>query len=173
MSQDPMDAMFDIDLNSSAYSDLLNEAGRDDREGDQEFMVTGTVRDQWPQEYGGGPRAVINGVLASANSAKFNFTWSPPPPDAEEEAARRKQKQGTWDAAKVQAVASSIKLARQLSENYGIASPASIPVGTTIKVKLVKNKKGYLRLIQILPKDAALGTDTVNGGGGTPPASPF
>lgn len=157
MSSDPMDAMFD--LNNSAYDEILNDASKDNRVGDHDAVVIGVVNDQWKS---GDPRTKLQFKLLTANDAKADLTWSPPP--APEVYAAEK---ASWDRAKLQGVASGITVARQLVEHYGV-TPNKVKEGDRFKVKTVKNKEGFVRVIAFLPKDAAAGTQAASA-----PSSPF
>lgn len=125
------------------YADFLSDAEKDDRIGDQDFMVSDVVGDTWQS---GDPRWKINGVLVTANSAKCNITFSPPP-----SAAELKAQGATMEAGKKKAIAGQIRMAQKLAEYYGKAFE-SLKAGDLIRVKTVKNKEGFIRVIAVLPK---------------------
>mgnify|MGYP001576703689 CR=1 FL=1 len=136
---------FAQDYSSAAYNTFLDEADKDDRLGDQDFLITEKVVGHWDD---GSPNVKLNGVLSSANNAKFNMMFSAPPaPD----------KLATVDSGRKRGIALSIRLLKELRDNYGV-TPFSIEEGTTIRVKVDKDKvdkatgKYYLRGVSIKPK---------------------
>lgn len=153
MSSDPFDVMFDF--NDAAYTELIDDANKDDRVGDHEFLVTDVVRDHWQD---GSPRLKIKGNLLTAGNSKADWTFSPPPPPdviaAQATTMEKKTKR---------AIASSISMAKQLAQHYS-TTPGKIRVGDQFKIKTVKNKEGFVRIVSFLPKDHAVGgqanTDT-------------
>lgn len=145
-SNDPFDAMFSFD--DSAYKEFTDEASKDDRVGDHEFLVTDVVKDQWDD---GQPRLKVKGNLVTAGNAKADWTFSPPP--SPEELAARK---GTMERKTKQAIASSITMAKQLAQHYS-TTPGKIAVGNLFKIKTAKNREGFIRIIAFLPRDHAVG----------------
>lgn len=147
------DAIESMQLSDSAFADLEALDSQDSRLGDQDFLITEKVLDTWDD---GRPRFKAKGVLASANNARFDITWSPIPTDFGDEIARRKAGQPpTWEDKKFKSVTANAKFERRMRELYGFSSPTDITEGTIIRVKVVKNKKGYLALAALLPKGGA------------------
>lgn len=168
MSADP----FNFDLNADAYTDLVADAAKDDRVGDQDFLVTEIKDGEWDAKYGGGPFREFKGVLTSANNAKVNLTWSPPPSPAVVA-----EQSASWDRRKKQGVASSISIARQLGEHYA-KNPSTVKVGDNFRVKIVKTRRdestgkgGFLRIAAFVPKVSGNGTGETTEGAKT--TSPF
>jgi hypothetical protein len=136
------------DYNDDAYSQLLEDANKDDRVGDHDWMVTSVVHDQWPS---GDDRIRLVGSLLDIPKAKADLTISPPPaPDIV--AAESK----TWDHKKKRAIAATITMYRQLAQHYK-TSPENIKEGEMFRVKIVKTKVvdgkgGFLRVVSFLDK---------------------
>lgn len=132
------------DYSGSAYDDFLRDADKDNRLGDQDFLVTETIRGTFPNS--GDPYLKLNGVLSSANNSKFNITFGSVPKDLSTIPAEHKR--GT---------ALTIRLMKELREHYGVA-PAQVEEGMTLRVKIDKDKedkatgKYYLRAVAIKPK---------------------
>lgn len=145
MSTDALQDMY----NNSAYDALVDEASKDSRVGDHDFLVTKRVEDTWPS---GDPRLKLSGQLITARNAKADLTWSPPPPP-EVWAAEK----ATNDPGKNRAIANAVTLARQAFKHYqkGITQ---FQEGEVIRVKTGKSrtdadgKGGFIRIIAILPK---------------------
>lgn len=153
-----------MQLSNDAYADLMALDAQDSRLGDQDFLVTEKILDAWDD---GRPRFKAKGVLPSANNSRFDITWSPIPADFGDEIARRKAKQTpAWEDKKFKSVTANAKFERQMREFYGYPSPTDIPEGAIIRVKVVKNKKGYLALAALLPKSGS-----TSGAGASP--APF
>ena len=130
------------DWNDAAYAELESEAQRDNRLGDQTFMVTEVRQEQWPS---GDPRIKVLGVLTTANNAKCDLTVSPPPaPEVV------KDLMPTWEPAKKKAIAATIAIYRDMSKHYA-KTPETLAAGDEVNVKIVKNKEGYIRVAAILP----------------------
>lgn len=133
------------DYSSDAYKKFLDDADRDDRLGDQDFLVTEKSRGAFPS---GDPYFKLNGVLSSARNAKFNITFGVPPTP---------EQLPTLPAERRRGAALTIKLLKELREYYNV-SPATIEEGTTIRVKVGKDKEDketkqyYLRAVDIKPK---------------------
>lgn len=126
------------------YDKFIADADKDDRLGDQDFMVTEKIRGTFPNS--GDPYLKLNGVLQSANNAKFNITFGAVPRDLSTVPAEHKR-----------GASLTIRLVRELSEGYGVP-PGVVEEGTVIRVKVDKDKvdkntgKYYLRAVKILPK---------------------
>lgn len=132
----------DYNWNDAAYSELESEANKDDRLGDQTFMVTEVRNEQWPS---GDPRIKVLGILTTARSAKCDLTVSPPPaPEVV------KELMPTWEPNKKRAIAQTISIYRDMSKHYG-KTPETLAQGDEINVKIVKNKEGFIRVAAILP----------------------
>lgn len=143
MSDDPLAAM---NLNASAYDDLLKDAEKDDRVGEKNALVSAVVRDTWPS---GDPRTKVQFVLTDAGNAKADLTLSPPP--SPEEVAAQKD---SWDGKKKKAIAGAITIYRQLATHYGKGID-DVREGDTFRVKTAKNKEGFIRVVGFLPKAGA------------------
>lgn len=128
----------------SDYDGFLADAEKDDRVGDQDFMVAEVIEDTWQS---GDPRFKVKGTLLTAGQAKCDFTWSPPPP-----ASVLKEQMATMERGKKKGIASSIELAKKLALWYG-KKVADLRAGDVVRVKCVKNKEGFIRVVAILPKD--------------------
>ena len=142
----------------SAYDDLINDAARDDRAGDHDFIVSEVTHDYWPS---GDPRTKIRGQLLTANNAKADLTISPPPPP---EVVRAESK--TWETGKKKAIANAVTIYRQFAEYYGKSPDAEVANGLTpitegdvFRVKSIVTKRdertntgGFVRIIAIKPK---------------------
>ena len=131
-------------INWSEYDDFTAEAARDDRVGDQDFMVSEVAEDTWPS---GDPRFKVRGTLLTAGQAKCDFTWSPPPP-----ASVLKEQMATMERGKKRGIAGNIELAKKLALWYGKAV-AELAAGDVVRVKCVKNKDGFIRVVAVLPKE--------------------
>lgn len=142
----------------SAYDDLINDAARDDRAGDHDFIVNEVIHDYW--EKSGDPRTKIKGQLLTANNAKADVTLSPPPPP--EIVAAEK---ASWEPNKKKAIAGAITLYRQLATEYGKSPDAEVanglsPIteGDVFRVKTIVTKRnddgtgGFVRVIAFKPK---------------------
>ena len=146
--------MTDIDINdpfagdytSSEYDTFLADADKDNRLGDQDFLVTEKTSGTWPNS--GDRFYKLAGVLTSANNAKFNMTFGVPPPP---------EQLASLDSGRKRGAALNIRLLKDLREHYGV-NPATIEEGTTIRVKVDKDKVNkdtgqyYLRGVAIKPK---------------------
>lgn len=136
----------------AAYDDFVNDALKDNRVGDHEFMVTDVKMGKWSDLKPGlsnDPYYRIGGSLLTAGKAKTDFTWSPPPP-----ADVLKAEKDTMDEAKKKAIATAISLAKQLTQFYG-KRIQDLTIGDVFRVKTVKNKDKFIRVVAILPKDQA------------------
>ena len=130
------------DWNDSAYSELESEAARDDRIGDQTFMVTEVRNETWPS---GDPRIKVMGILTTARSSKCDLTVSPPPaPEVV------KEMMPTWESSKKKGIAATIAIYRNMFKHYG-KTPETLAQGDEFNVKIAKNKDGFIRVIAILP----------------------
>lgn len=127
----------------SEYDEFLAAADKDDRVGDHDFMVGEVLAETWPS---GDPRLKVKGALLTANNAKADITWSPPPP-----AAVLKDQATTMEGGKRKAIASAIRFAKNLAEDYG-RTVEGLKVGDVLRVKVVKNKEGFIRIVALLPK---------------------
>lgn len=127
----------------SEYDGFLADAEKDDRVGDQDLMVSEVIEDTWAS---GDPRVKVKGTLLTAGQAKCDFTWSPPPP-----ASVLKEQMATMERGKKKGIASSIELAKKLSLWYG-KRVTDLKAGDVVRVKCVKNKEGFIRVVAILPK---------------------
>lgn len=135
----------------SEYDDFLAKASKDNRVGDHEFMVTDIKSGKWSDLKPGlsnDPYYKVTGSLLSAGKAKVDFTWSPPPPAAELE---KMAEAGEMTERQEKAIATSISLAKQMAQFYG-AKVQELRVGDTFRVKTVKNKEGFVRIVAVLPK---------------------
>ena len=130
------------DWSNAAYSELESEANKDDRLGDQTFMVSEVREETWPS---GDPRIKVIGTLITARNSKCDLTVSPPP--APETV---KELMATWEPAKKKAIANTIAIYRDMSKHYG-KTPETLAAGDEINVKVVKNKEGFIRIASILP----------------------
>lgn len=154
---DPMSAM---NLQDSAYDELLKDAEMDNRVGDKQALVTSVVHDNWPS---GDPRMKFGFVLTDANNAKADLTLSPPPTPEEVKAQK-----ASWEPGKLRAIAQQVSIFRQFAQHYGI-SPDQIKEGDTFRVKTVKTRRdeegkgGFIRVIAVLPKAPAAGAATAGG----------
>lgn len=161
MSDSPIDINdpFAGDYSSDAYKKFLDDADKDDRLGDQDFLVTEKTAGTFPNS--GDRYWKLSGVLSSARNAKFNMTFGVPPSEAELATLPSERKRGA---------ALTIRLLSDLRTHYGV-SPASIEEGTTIRVKVDKDKvdkatgQYYLRGVAIKPKGE------IGKANGTAPAS--
>lgn len=131
-------------INWSQYDDFTADAAKDDRVGDQDFMVSEVVEDTWQS---GDPRVKVRGVLLTAGQAKCDFTWSPPPP-----ASILKEQMATMERGKKRGIAGNIELAKKLALWYGKAV-TDLKAGDVVRVKCVKNKDGFIRVVAVLPKE--------------------
>lgn len=138
--------------NDAAYTELESEASKDDRLGDQTFMVTEVRNETWPS---GDPRIKVLGILTTARSAKCDLTVSPPPaPEIV------KELMPTWEPNKKRAIAQTISIYRDMSKHYG-KTPETLAAGDEINVKIVKNKEGFIRVAAVLPPgDLAVKADS-------------
>lgn len=127
------------------YNKFLADTDRDDRVGDHDAVVTGKTEGVW--EKSGDRYTRIAVALASANNATVDFNLNELPTDEEMAAV------GTWDTAKKKAVASGIQLLKALDKFYG-KTAATLDVGDEIRIKAVKNKAGYIRVVAILDPNA-------------------
>lgn len=131
------------DYSGSNYDAFLADADKDSRLGDHDFLVSDKVRGAFPS---GDPYLKLDGVLQSANNAKFNITFGSVPADLSKVDDRFKR-----------GVALTIRLMRDLKEMYGVA-PGAVEPGTVIRVKVGKDKENkdtgqyYLRCVAIKPK---------------------
>ena len=162
MSEDALQAINMYD--DAAYKDLLDEANRDDRIGNQTLLITEVVNDHWDD---GQERTKAKGVLTTAGNAKADVTMSDPP-TAEEIVANK----ATWDRKKKFGVASSITLASSLAKHYG-KTRTQLRQGESYRVKIVKTKKdessgkgGFLRVVAFLPQEGAESNGSSAGGPG-------
>lgn len=130
---------------SQAYDDLQDEASRDDRLGNQMFMVTEAQNDKWPS---GDAFRRVSGVLTTARNAKADITFTQPVA-----ADVVKSEMAGWDQKKVRAIANSRAMVKNLIEHYGV-NPSEVKSGDSFAVRVVKNKAGYIRIVAILSKDA-------------------
>lgn len=166
MSTDALDAM--NQYNDAAYTDLLDEASKDDRVGKQRALVTSVVDDTWPQS--GDPRKKVHIALLTANNAKADITISPLPPPEVIVAQK-----ATWDRAKKQAIASSITIHKGLAQHYG-KRPDDIREGDVYEVQTVKTRRdestgkgGFIRVVAFLAPGSVNGTAApASGGSGGP-----
>ena len=134
--------MSTYDWNDAAYAELESEANRDDRLGDQTFLVSEVRHETWPS---GDPRIKVLGTLLTARNAKCDLTVSPPPaPEIV------KELMPTWEPAKKKGIAATIAIYRDMSKHYG-KTPETLAPGDEINVKIVKNKEGFIRVAAILP----------------------
>lgn len=142
----------DIDVNASDYADFLKDAEKDDAIGDQDFMVTSKVIDQWPS---GDPRIKIRGKLVSVpgqNKPQADLTISPPPAPSV-----IKAESASWDSRKKKAIASAIQIYDQLKKFYG-KKPSEVQEGDVFRVKIVRTRRdeagqgGFLRIVAFKDK---------------------
>jgi hypothetical protein len=137
------------DNNYGEYDSFLQEADKDDRVGDHDFMVESVDESYWPS---GDPRFEVRGVLTTAHNASVRHTWSPPPA-----AAVLKETGGSMDGNKKKAIASAIRFAKTLASEYG-KSVQTLKAGDVFRVKTVKTKidaegkGGFIRIVAVLPK---------------------
>lgn len=149
-------------INYSAYDDFLTDAAKDDRVGPHELLVNEVLEGVW--EASGDEYREIKGVLVTAGNADINFRLSPLPDPAE--LAERKP---FMDRGKKQAIARSITMHKQLGQHYG-KTHEEIQAGDRLKVEVVKNKDGFVRIVSFLSKDHAVG---VNGASAASSSVPF
>jgi len=79
--------------------------------------------------------------------ATFRIYWSPPPP-----ASVLKEQMATMERGKKRGIAGNIELAKKLALWYGKAV-AELAAGDVVRVKCVKNKDGFIRVVAVLPKE--------------------
>jgi len=150
--------------NSEVYDDLADEAAKDDRVGKQKFMVIDTQDDRWDAKYGGGAFRRVSGILVTARKAKVEILFNEPL-----SADVVKAEKAGWDQMKVKAVANSRAMVKQLIEHYGV-NPSELKPGDSFAVNIVKNKKGFIRIVAILPMDALTqNADIETADSGAPP----
>ena len=123
----------------SAYDSFLKEADRDDRVGDQDFMITDIVDKSWPS---GDKFKKVQGQLLTANGAKADFNLQALP--STEELAQA----GTWETGKKRGVAQGINMLKSLDKFYGKTADTLVP-GDELRVKCVKSK-GFIRIVALL-----------------------
>jgi hypothetical protein len=142
----------------SIWDDLDKEASVDNRIGNHDFLVDSITEGYWPdgQEY-----YEIEGRLTTANNFNLKQRMSPPP--TEEEVTANK---ASWDQSRKRGALLAHNNDTVLREHYG-TTLAEITPGSTFRVKTdyqTKDGKKYIRLINFLPKDAALNNNGSNSG---------
>ena len=149
------DPMATMNLDDSAYDELLKDADTDGRLGDREALVASVTHDTWPS---GDPRIKVKFVLTDARNAAADLTISPPPsPEVV------KAEKASWEPGKLRAIANTVSMYRQLATNYGI-SPDQIKEGDVFRIKTVKTKRlpdgsgGFVRCVAFLAKDGSVAT---------------
>lgn len=162
---DALSAMFD----DAAYSELIDEANKDDRAGEGNAIVLKITDDVWPS---GDPRRKILFSLLFAGNAKADLTIGDIP-SAEQVRAEK----ASWDSKKKKAIASAVSIAKQFAEHYGknpraVDGPTAVREGDQFRVKSVVTKRqpdgsgGFARIVSILsPTGNAPSTGGNNGPG--------
>ena len=129
----------------SEYDGFLEDAAKDDRVGDHNFLVESVAEEAWPS---GDPRFKIRGVLTTAGDSACDLTWSPPPP------ASVLSGDG-MERGKKRAIAMAINIAKSVENHYGKAI-TQLKQGDVLRVKTAKTKieadgrGGYIRIIAVL-----------------------
>lgn len=159
-------------LNDEAYNQLLKDAEKDNRVGDHDAIIAKVTNDNWPS---GDPRQKVDFVLVTANNAKADLTLSPPPSPAVVAA-----ESANWEPGKKRGVAASINIYRQAIQHYGVAITSEgrldLKEGQRFKVKTAKTRRdedgkgGFIRVIALLPKDHAVGSQVAASGAATAPS---
>lgn len=146
----------------SIWDDLDKEASVDNRIGNHDFLVDSVSEGSWPD---GQTYYEIEGRLVTANNFTLKQRLSPPP--TEEEVVANK---ASWDQNRKRGAMLAHNNDTVLREHYQ-TSLADITPGSTFRVKTdyqTKDGKKYIRLINFLPKTAAL-----SGNGDTDNDIPF
>jgi hypothetical protein len=124
----------------STYDAFLKEADRDNRIGDQDFIVTAIEAGVWPS---GDKFTRVRGQLLTAGGAKADFNLNPLP------SAEDMAQAGTWETAKKRGVAQGINFLKSLDKFYSRSADTLQP-GDELRVKCVKNKEGFIRIVSLL-----------------------
>ena|SRR5687767_6525715 len=162
----------DLMLNDEAYNQLLKDADKDSRVGDHDAIVAKVTNDLWPS---GDPRQKVDFTLITANNAKADLTLSPPPSPEQVKA-----ESAGWEPGKKKAIANAIAIYRQAITLYGVAikedGRLDLKEGQRFKVKTTKTRRddegkgGFIRVIALLSKDHAVGSQVAAGAGAPPPS---
>lgn len=145
----------------SIWDDLDKEASVDDRLGTHDFVVDKVNVGFWPS---GDPYVELDGRLTTASNFNLRQRFSPAP--SEEDVIANK---ANWDRNMKKAMVLAHQNAEVLEKEYA-TSLEQIKAGDSFRVKTdyqTKDGKKYIRLVNFLPKSAALS------GNGTPSNVPF
>lgn len=140
--------MAEQEIDEALYKDFAKRADQDNRIGKQVFQVSEVVTDTWPS---GDPRTKIKGTLRGHGS-KVQIEGLPLPSNEEmkREAALLKQGKSTWSAGKHAGVGRTAGMVLNLWKLYQ-KKVETLQPGDEFGVQVVKNKEGFLRVVQVIP----------------------
>lgn len=133
------------------WDDIIEEAEKDNRVGDKSAVVTEVKTETWPS---GDARFKIMLVLPDAGNAKADITLSDPP-----SAERIAQVKASGEQKTFKGLAMGITLHKTMRQHYGKTAATDFKAGDKIRVKTVKNKEGFIRVVAFLPPAVSI-TDT-------------
>lgn len=142
----------DNDLNNT-----VADLERDEREGNHTVVVRQTDD---PKEWdGGGTSYSCTCEIETAGFAKMYASFGKPS-TAEELKAAKEAASDSDSRRRAKAMAFNTRTAMILAKDYGLEDVAEIGPGFRFAAKLVKNKKGWIRVAAVLPK-AKMAGETV------------
>jgi len=135
---------------SSIWDELDKEASVDNRIGNHDFLVDAAAAGQWPS---GEVYYELEGRLTTANNFNLRqrFTVAPTEDEVREHKAE-------WDQSRKRGAILAHNNAKVLADEYK-TSLGKIQPGQTYRVKTdyqTKDGKKYIRIVNFLPKTAAL-----------------